>query len=303
MRSACLLVLVPVAAFAGPKVTTTLAVNVEGTANPTLTTSFTDATRGKLDACWRKAGRAKAKVTVDAGKVTSVQIVEGDRRAAPCITKVLRAVTLADAASFVATIEVDAEAVVQPKVARMAESNRKVLDVIIDRNLSTQLSKFDDTTVGMGAGTGTRTATGPGAGTGTSRGVGAGVAEGDFVPVKGSKGTTDTGASAPASPKVVIGAIETGDMPPDTIGRVIRSRAGVFRACYQKELARDPKLAGKVVVQFEIAPEGKVTKAAVQSSTLASKPVEDCVVSNVLRLRFPTMDAKAVVTFPFVFSH
>jgi len=97
-------------------------------------------------------------------------------------------------------------------------------------------------------------------------------------------------------------AANAGGLSTDDINRVIIARAGVFRACYQKEVREHPKLAGKVIIRFEIRPDGAVKKASISSSTLASKAVENCLTANILRLKFPTSSETSNVTYPFLYS-
>ena len=97
-------------------------------------------------------------------------------------------------------------------------------------------------------------------------------------------------------------AANAGGLSTDDINRVIIARAGVFRACYQKEVREHPELAGKVIIRFEIRPDGAVKKASIASSTLASKAVENCLTANILRLKFPTSSETSNVTYPFLYS-
>jgi len=247
----------------------------------------------RVDACWHKAGRLHAKVGFDDGKVSSVEIDQLDDKAATaCITKTLKAIVLAN---------VHGHSVADVGLEATDHSNRKKLDAIIDRNLSTNLSKFsgikgDNTTSNYGTGVGTA----PAGGTGTTRrSGGGGTAEGDFV----------AKAPNPAVPPttVAVGPLDAssppadGELTADEINRVIRSRAGVFRACYQKELDKSPKLGGKVVMRITIKPDGTVGNVAVASSTLKSDAVEACLKSNIMRLKFPAK-SQAVVNYPFVFA-
>lgn len=216
-----------------------------------------------------------------------------------------------------------------PKVAFFEDKNRKVLDNILDRNLSTNLGKFtgikgDTLTKGsLGYGTGTGTGVGDGIdGTGTTRGSkgrgagGGGNVEGDFVT---NKGKIDTGKERPggtcvgpnckgAGPrevKVAVGEMagDPGGLTAEEINRVVKARAGVFRACYQKELNRTPGLGGKLVVKFKIDGQGVVQAASMAGgSSLSNDAVVGCVTSNVMRLRFPAKGGTANVTYPFVFS-
>ena len=203
-----------------------------------------------------------------------------------------------------------------PKLAAFSEGkNKKILDKIIDSNLTTSLSKFQGikgTELGTGVGRGTGTGVGDDMGTGTTRGTkgkgtgGGGSVDGDFV----SKGSIDSGTAhpgtgaRPADVRVAIGDAggDFGGFTADEIQRVVKARAGVLRACYQKELNRTPGLAGKIIVGFAIAEDGTVASAAVRSTTMKNEEVESCLRRNVLRLRFPAKGNRANVTYPFVFS-
>jgi hypothetical protein len=272
MRLLIAFLVVPVMAWAAPKFTTTLTVMVEGEA-----AGFkVDA---KLDTCWSKPAKAKAKVTVENGKIAKVEIVENsDPRAKRCIEKALRAAKTDATAGVIATIDIEGA---KPAAVLENAHNRKMLD-IINKSPPIELGKL--TGVDGGVGVGTSRGKGPGGG---------GRVEGDFV----GTGKIDTGAA----PREVTVKLEGGS--PDDINRVIKSRAGVFRACYQKELNRTPKLpGGKIIVAFTIAPEGHVSRAAMKSSTLNNAEVEKCVVTNVQRLKFPVQKAAVDVTYPFVFA-
>jgi len=215
-----------------------------------------------------------------------------------------------------------------PKVAFFEDKNRKVLDNILDRNLSTNLGKFTgikgDTlragSIGFGPGTGT--GVGDGVGTGTTRGSkgkgsgGGGEVEGDFVTNKGPittgkdrPGGTCVGpnckGAGPKEVKVAVGEMsgDPGGYTEDEINRVVKARAGVFRACYQKELNRTPGLGGKLVVKFKIGADGSVLAASpTGGSTLSNDAVQSCISSNVMRLKFPPKGGVANVVYPFVFS-
>jgi len=216
-----------------------------------------------------------------------------------------------------------------PKVQFFEDKNRKVLDNIIDRNLATSLSKFsgikgDALTRGaLGFGPGQGTGVGAGTGTGT-RGDskkggsgGGGNAEGDFV----SSGKIDTGKERPGGgtckgagcgtgprPVQVAFAAPSGDfdqLTAEEIDRVVRARAGIFRACYQKELNHTPGIGGKLVIHFKIGGDGTVQPGNTQTSggsTLRNDAVEQCIKSNVNRLKFPAKGGIANVNYPFVFT-
>lgn len=217
-----------------------------------------------------------------------------------------------------------------PKVAFFEDKNRKVLDNIIDRNLATSLSKFtgikgDTLTRGsMGFGPGAGTGVGPGEGTGTRTGSkkggsgGGGNVEGDFVT---GPGKIDTGGNRPGGGNCKGGACGTGPkqiavgfatpsgdfggLTAEEIDRVVKARSGIFRACYQKELNHTPGIGGKLVIHFKIGGDGTVqagNTSTAGGTTLHNDAVEQCVKSNVNRLKFPAKGGVANVNYPFVFT-
>ncbi len=88
------------------------------------------------------------------------------------------------------------------------------------------------------------------------------------------------------------------------IDRVVKQRLQQIRYCYQKELTKNPALAGKVTIKFVIARDGSVSSATVKSSSLDNVIVEKCIASKFMRMRFPPpkSDGIAVVAYPFVFA-
>jgi hypothetical protein len=85
----------------------------------------------------------------------------------------------------------------------------------------------------------------------------------------------------------------------DQVGRVFKSRVGIYRACYQKELNRTPGIKGTIEASFEID-RGVVTKVTTRG-TLKHELVDTCLRSNVMRLRFPLVPqlTKVKVTLTF----
>ena len=216
-----------------------------------------------------------------------------------------------------------------PKVQFFEDKNKKILDNIVDRNLATSLGKFSgikgDTLTkgsigfGLGKGSGVGTGTGTGTRSDSKKGGsgGGGNVEGDFV----SGGKIDTGTNRPGGgnckgpgcgtgpkPIQVAFAAPSGDfdqLTAEEIDRVVRARAGVFRACYQKELNHTPGIGGKLVIHFKIGGDGVVQSGNTQTSSgssLRNDAVEQCVKSNVNRLKFPAKGGIANVNYPFVFS-
>jgi len=82
------------------------------------------------------------------------------------------------------------------------------------------------------------------------------------------------------------------------ISRVLRSRAGAFRACYQRELNRNPSLQGRLDVAIVVDPSGNVLNAMAGGSV--GSAVGQCVQGMLRRLRFPAgvdQDVRFSMTF------
>ncbi len=145
---------------------------------------------------------------------------------------------------------------------------------------------FGSGTLDTGFGTGAGVA-GNGRGRrGTGRG---GESEGDGTGRGGERRLAAATAAAPGQ-----------GLSPDQISRVVRARAGAFRACYESAAARDPKLQGGVAVSFSVSPSGSVT-ARIANSSLSSPRVESCVLRMFNRLHFPSADKATSANWPLVF--
>jgi hypothetical protein len=89
----------------------------------------------------------------------------------------------------------------------------------------------------------------------------------------------------------------------EAINRVVRAHQGGIRFCFERELQRDPKLSGKVVVVWKINLEGRVHFARIESTTLQNQRVESCMLTNIRRWIFPRPQGGiCVVNYPFVFK-
>ena len=104
--------------------------------------------------------------------------------------------------------------------------------------------------------------------------------------------------------RVPMARVQFGSTSDTRFNRLVRARAGVFRRCYQMELNRNPGLSGRIVVNARIGEAGQVTSARVNQSTLGNRAAESCVMSNVMRLKFPAdpgAGTRALV-IPMMFS-
>ncbi len=103
----------------------------------------------------------------------------------------------------------------------------------------------------------------------------------------------------PILPKpVVVGGIEN-----EAVVVGIDAHLDAIKTCYETERAKSPKLAGKVLVKFNIAKDGTVSEAATKSTSLRNEAAEDCINDTVAKASFPPLQGGkiAIVQYPFVF--
>lgn len=113
---------------------------------------------------------------------------------------------------------------------------------------------------------------------------------------KGSVGGTVTHATARA-----VGA--QGSIDREAVAKVINSHLQEVRGCYERALLKDPALAGKVVLEWNISLAGLVTSAKTKSSSLKNASVESCILSALKTWKFPpAKGAGVIITYPFMFN-
>ena len=139
--------------------------------------------------------------------------------------------------------------------------------------------------------------------------------EPDAVPVNALR-SSSSGTARPASPSpsssssspargasVREGAPSTsGRLPPEVIQRSVRANMGRFRSCYERGLASNPALEGRVAVKFVIDRSGAVSTAADDGSTLPDPSVVQCIVRQYSSMSFPAPEGGTVtVRYPLDF--
>ncbi|MBN2495726.1 MAG: TonB family protein [Deltaproteobacteria bacterium] len=94
-----------------------------------------------------------------------------------------------------------------------------------------------------------------------------------------------------------------GSLSRSIIQRVVHGELGQIQACYERELVRNPKVGGKLSVQFAIQPTGQVAQAQAESSSTGSAELDACVTRAVQRMRFPAPKGggMVMVSYPFTF--
>ena len=121
----------------------------------------------------------------------------------------------------------------------------------------------------------------------------------DLTPSWGSRIQITPARGAPHGiPTVRVGdpSAPVVGLPREVIQRIVRMNVGGFRPCYEAGLVRDPKLEGRVVVEFVIDPTGAVSRAVAAASTnLADVDVVRCVVRSFFTLAFPQPSGGSII--------
>jgi hypothetical protein len=98
--------------------------------------------------------------------------------------------------------------------------------------------------------------------------------------------------------------ITLGSLDKALVDAVVKRHAQSIRYCYQRELTKDPSLAGKVTVKFFIDRFGGVSKSSIKRSSLGSTAAESCIKKRFMTMQFPEPKGGGVVivSYPFMFS-
>jgi TonB family protein len=110
----------------------------------------------------------------------------------------------------------------------------------------------------------------------------------------------------PPPPQVRLGPPTVqGSLAPEVVARVFKQHLAQLRYCYQRSLATNPNVQGKVAVKFIIGGNGEVRASQVQSSTVNTPELEQCVTSALRAWTFPAPEGGGVVigSLPIVFSN
>ncbi|MDP3153199.1 MAG: AgmX/PglI C-terminal domain-containing protein [Archangium sp.] len=97
--------------------------------------------------------------------------------------------------------------------------------------------------------------------------------------------------------------IDTPEVDERALTQWLNGRKGAIQSCYERELKRSPKLAGRLVIKFAITSRGRVSGVGFEEDSLRSAQVQQCI-SGLMRawvLPFSPED-EVPVTMPFIFS-
>jgi Ca-activated chloride channel family protein len=123
----------------------------------------------------------------------------------------------------------------------------------------------------------------------------------------GDLGATGSGRGAPTSQLRRVGTVQlgpidvAGGLAPSVVERIVRQRVGMMRNCYQSGLARDPWMAGRLLVRFVISREGRVISAVNGGDDLSEKAVVNCVLGLLRATPFPEAESEFVTVSFSVF--
>ena len=88
----------------------------------------------------------------------------------------------------------------------------------------------------------------------------------------------------------------------DQVFQVVAPKQAAVRACYDQELRRTPKLSGKFLYEFDIAPAGTIDAVRAKKPTKQTVTLDTCIINQLKTLRFPVSTTKTTVAYPFVFK-
>jgi len=91
-----------------------------------------------------------------------------------------------------------------------------------------------------------------------------------------------------------------GSLDKDIVRRIVRRHINEVRHCYNQGLVRDPSLAGRVTIDFDVDTAGAVGASKVRETTLPDRKVAACINKAVKRWRFPRPSGSVHISYPFV---
>lgn len=92
-------------------------------------------------------------------------------------------------------------------------------------------------------------------------------------------------------------------LPQSKIEEILSSKKSDFFRCYGQLIQKTEQAHGQVLISFEIAPVGKVTKVEINRSDIQDKSFKACLSEVVARTVFPKFSGAAITTvFPLKFD-
>ena len=92
----------------------------------------------------------------------------------------------------------------------------------------------------------------------------------------------------------------------NAVRTAVRNSLSAFKSCYDPEYKKDNKLAGKVVLVWDIHAGGKAKKVMIveEKTTLQNVSLHQCLIETMVQIQFPEPPEGTIaeVTYPFLFS-
>jgi hypothetical protein len=122
----------------------------------------------------------------------------------------------------------------------------------------------------------------------------------DLGKIQAHVGTGVVRARVTAVPQGIRGE---GTLDRGEIQKVVNAHLYQIQGCYERQLAKDPSLSGKVFLDWVIGTSGGVSSVRIGRSTIRSVETVTCIQSAIQSWKFPQPQGGSVtVTYPFAFS-
>jgi len=119
--------------------------------------------------------------------------------------------------------------------------------------------------------------------------------------------TSEKGAGEEAAIKVNVrtGSLGSegglGKIDNGAVAAVFGRRKGAIKACYEKELRRNPSLNGRITLRFTIGTSGRITSINASQNTTGDEAIASCIISKVQDWKFdPPTGGAVTFTYPFI---
>ena len=118
----------------------------------------------------------------------------------------------------------------------------------------------------------------------------------------GETGTRTIGAVVFEPPKRKIK--KKGHLTREEIARVVKQHLREIQYCYEKNLLRNNKLKGKLIMEWTIVSTGKVSLVKTRFNSMHSPKVARCVSKSIKKMKFPSPRGGGLVEveYPFLFE-
>jgi hypothetical protein len=112
-----------------------------------------------------------------------------------------------------------------------------------------------------------------------------------------------SGCTTAASSGVYQGEYQA-ELDRDSIRQVVRQHFRAVSKCYEGAIDERPGAMGKVMAEWDIAPDGAVSNAHLNEVDPSLEALRPCLVSEISKWKFPASTAKDVTTvkYPFIFD-